>query len=84
MSRVVVSIERLVLRGFSAKEQHDIAAGLRGEFARMLADREVMSVLRDVGDVPMLRVNGVSAELGLMAQRVGENVGRGIGEELSK
>ena len=84
MKRVVVHIDRLVLKGFRPEDRHAIAAGLQQELGRVFADREAASLLMARGDVPRLQVGGVPIEDGSKPQRVGESVGRGIGKEITK
>jgi hypothetical protein len=84
VSRVVVHIDRLVLRGFRHEDQHGIAAGVQHELSRLFSDRETVSDLRRIGDVPRLRVGGVNVPQGSAPQRVGESVARAIGGEISK
>jgi hypothetical protein len=84
MKRVVVHVDRLVLKGFRHEDQHAIAAGLRQELGRVFADREAVSILRARGDVSRLQAGGVHIEHGSSPQRVGENVARGIGKEMRK
>ncbi len=82
MKRVVVHIDRLVLKGFRHEDRHAIAAGLQQELGRVFADRDTVSLLSAVGDVSRLQVDGVHIEQGSKPQRVGENVARGIGKEI--
>ena len=84
MKRVVVHIEHLVLRGFRNEDQQAITAGLQQELARVFADRQAMSQLRSMANVPRLRVGGVRMEHGSKAKRIGENVARGIGKEITR
>ena len=84
MKRVVVHIDRLVLKGFRPEDRHAIATGLQQELGRVFADREAVSLLRARGDVSRLQVGGVPMEHGSKPQRVGESVGRGIGKEIKK
>ena len=84
MKRVVVHIDRLVLKGFRHEDRHAIAAGLEQELGRVFADREAVSLLRARGDVSRLQVGGVPVEQGSRPQRVGENVAQGIGREIRK
>jgi hypothetical protein len=84
MKRVVVHVDRLVLKGFRHEDQHAIAAGIRQELGRVFADREALSLLRARGDLSGLQVGGVHIEHGSTPQRVGENVARGIGKEMHK
>jgi hypothetical protein len=84
MKRVVVHVDRLVLKGFRHEDQHAIAAGMRQELERVFTDREAVSLLRARRDVSRLEVGDVHIEHGSQPQRVGENVARGIGKEMRK
>ena len=84
MKRVVVHIDRLVLKGFRPEDRHAIAVGLQQELGRVFADREAVSLLSAMGDVSRLQVGGVPIEQGSKPQRIGENVARGIGKEINK
>ena len=82
--RVVIHIERLVLRGFRREDRHAIAVGLEEELGRVFGEREAVQQLRAVGDASRLRVGGVHVEHGVQPQRIGANVARGIREEMRK
>ena len=84
MKRVIVHIDRLVLKGFRFEDRHAIAAGLQQELGRVFSDREAVSLLRATGDVSQLQVGGVPVEQGSRPQRVGESVAQGIGKEIKK
>ncbi len=84
MKRVVVHIDRLVLKGFHYQDRHTIALGLQQGLGRVFADRDAVSLLRAMGDVSEVQVGGVHIEHGSKPQRVGENVAHGIGKEIRK
>lgn len=84
MKRVVVHIDRLVLKGFRHDDRHAVALGLQEELGRVFADREAVSHLRALGAVSRLQVGGVHIEHGSKPERVGGNVARGISEELKR
>lgn len=84
MTRVIVHIDRLVLNGFRREHRHAIAAGLEQELGRVFADREAVSVLRNMGDPSRMQVNGVQFEQGAKPQQVGEQLAQGIGKEIRK
>ena len=84
MKRVVVHIDRLVLKGFRHEDRHAIAAGLQQELGRVFAERDAVSLLGVMRNVPRLLVAGVPIEAGSTPQRVGENVAQGIGKEIRK
>ena len=84
MKRVVVHVDRLVLKGFRHEDRQSIARGLQQELGRVFADREAVSLLSAMGDVPRLQVGGVPIGHGSKPQRVGESVAQGIGKEIKK
>ena len=84
MKRVVVHIDRLVLKGFRPEDRHAIAAGLEQELGRVFADREAVSLLRARGDLSRLQVGGVPVGQGWTPRRLGESVAQGIGKEIKK
>ena len=84
MKRLIVHIDRLVLKGFRPEDRHAIAAGLEQELGRVFADQEAVSRLSAVGDVSRLQLDGVSVEHGSKPQRVGESVAQSIGKEIKK
>ena len=84
MKRVIVHIDRLVLKGFRPEDRHAIATGLQQELGRVFADQEAVSLLTAARDVPRLQVGGVPMEQGSKPQRVGESMAQGIGKEMRK
>lgn len=84
MTRVVVHIDRLVLKGFRPQDAEDIASGLQQELARALASPDAARSVAAMASVPRLQLRGVSVERGATAQRVGERVAQGIGQEISR
>lgn len=84
MRRVIVHIDSLILKGFRYEDRHAIAMGLQEELGRVFADRDSISRLNAMGDVPRLQVGGVQIAQGTKPPRIGENVARGIGKELKK
>lgn len=84
MTRVVVHIERLVLKGFQRPDRHAIARGLEMELARVFSERDGVSRLRNLGDVPRMKVGGAPVEQHVLPQRVGQSVAQGIVREINR
>jgi hypothetical protein len=84
MKRVVIDIDRLVLKGFGYENRHAIALGLQEELASVFGDREAAQRLSAVGDVSRLQVGSVRIERGATPQRIGGNVARGITREIKR
>jgi hypothetical protein len=81
-TRVVVSIDRLVLRGFRPEDRHAIAEGVRAELARQLerdlAAPAAAEQLARRGDVGRLVADGVPLPPRAPATQVGARVGRAV------
>jgi len=82
MKRVVLHIDRLVLRGFHPADRDAIAEGLRAELGRLLADPSSAARLGAMPHVPKvdggrvtLRREGAASEAGAA---LGGAVARGI------
>jgi hypothetical protein len=84
MRRVIVHIERLVLKDFRREDRDAIAAGLEQELGRVFADRAAVSLLGAMGDVPRLQLGGVNIAYGASAQGIGESVAQRVGQEVKK
>lgn len=69
MSRVVLHIDHLVLRGVRAEDRHRLAAGLRQELARMLAEPQTVQRLLET------RGQSLSSDLRRGGIRVGPQAG---------
>lgn len=83
MKRVVVHIDRLVLRGIDSADAHAVRAGVQAELQRLLANPHVARALVDGG--PRGRVQAampVGADAGggrSLGRAVAGAVARGIG-----
>lgn len=80
MSRIVVHIDRLVLRGYRHDERHAIAAGLQEELRRLLAEPGSAARLGRAGSVPRVRLGRVPIAPAGSGPAVGEAVARSIGQ----
>ncbi len=81
MSRIDITIDRLVLRGFDPANQHTFVKGLRAELSHILADPAVRVALARSRRVPVLRLGRVSMESGLGgARKLGNGVAQAIGK----
>lgn len=83
MRHIIVHIDRLVLNGFRHEDRHAFGQGLQAELERVWAERDAVSRLRALGDVPRLQVGGVPVEKSASPQHVGQRVAQGIGREIN-
>jgi hypothetical protein len=79
MTRVIVHIDRLVLRGFRYEDRLAIAEGLRSEISRLYqVDPAAAKTLASAGlgrDNPQLRLNGLSIPPATKPDQVGAQLG---------
>jgi hypothetical protein len=80
MKRIVLHIDKLVLKGFRSQDQHGIAKGLQQELTRIFADPQIAQQLTTNGDVSRLRVGGIQIQHDSKPQRIGTQVAQGIGK----
>jgi hypothetical protein len=71
MRRVVLHIDRLVLKGFEPGDRDRIAADLQGELGRLLADPATAGRLATLGHMPTMRSGPQSSAEGAKPQRSG-------------
>jgi hypothetical protein len=87
VSRVVVHVDRLVLRGVDARDGQAVAAGLQAELTRMLAEPGVASQWGAVRDLPPMRLPRVrihdGAGVGWQSE-LGGAAARGIGKAMRR
>ncbi|PKO32438.1 MAG: hypothetical protein CVU36_02000 [Betaproteobacteria bacterium HGW-Betaproteobacteria-9] len=78
MKRVVLHIDRLVLRGFDRADQAGIAEGLRAELGRLLATPQAAQALVAQRSVARLKVAPLPIAPGAQATAVGEQTAQSI------
>jgi hypothetical protein len=80
MSRVRISIDRLVLKGFDPAQSKALTEGLQAELSRALADPGTRAHWAQSRRTPVMRVGQLSFGPGLSgARKLGAGVGRAIG-----
>lgn len=84
MRRVVVHIDRLVLKGFRNADPHAIGEGMRGELARLLADPAMGERLASLGNVSTLHAGKVKLAQDAKPQGLGISAGRVIAKGISR
>ena len=84
MRRVVVHIDRMVLRGFGNTDAHAISEGMRSELARLMADPAAAQRLASLGHVASLRAGKVRLAHGVKPQRLGISAGGAIAKGMRR
>ncbi len=83
MSRIHVTIDKLVLKGFEPGQRKALVEGLQTELRRMLADPATRSEWAHSRRTPVLRLGQMQIEPGLSGSRkFGGGVARGIAKGL--
>jgi hypothetical protein len=85
MSRVRVTIDRVILRGLDPADRQPLLDGLKSELSQLLADpaNEVRSAR--FRHMPVLRMRRLSLQPGASgADRLGGGIARGIGSEVNR
>ena len=83
MSRITLTIDRLVLRGFDSTDRKALMQELQGELSRVLADPATRADWAHFHRRPVLRLGQMPLESGSSgARKFGRGVGRAIGKGL--
>jgi len=83
MSRIKLTIDRLVLKGFEAGDRKALAEGLQAELSRVLADPATRADWAASHRTPVLRLGQMAMEPGLAGGRkFGGGLARAIGKGL--
>jgi mRNA-degrading endonuclease RelE of RelBE toxin-antitoxin system len=83
MKRVIVHIDRLVLKGFRCEDRYAIGEALREELARQLSSPVSARLLVSAGDSWRLKVGEFRVGSGVELSQVGTLAARGIGGKVT-
>lgn len=78
MKRIILHIDRLVLKGYQHEDRQGIAAGLQQELAKLFAVPQAAQQLTTMGDISRLRAGNIRVGPGEKSQHVGSQVAQGI------
>lgn len=84
MTRVVLHIDRLVLKGFQRRDRDALVAALQAEMGRVLAEPQALARLSALHDAARLVVPAVHTDIGASPQQVGTCVAQGFGREIGR
>ena len=84
MTRIIVHIDSLLLRGFPQEDRQALAAGLQQELERLLATPQAAQRVSGASDASRLRIAAATLSHGLKPQSAGRRIGHLIGKEISK
>lgn len=82
MNRVIVHIDRLVLKGFRHEDRYGVAEGLRQELGRLLAEPSVARRLASRGDAARVGAGQLRLTPGMPPVRIGERAAGSIAREI--
>jgi hypothetical protein len=85
MSRIELTIDRIVLRGIDPADRQALINGMRTELARMLADPATRAALSQSRRTPVLRLGKLPVSPGTAgAGKLGSGIARAIGKGISR
>jgi hypothetical protein len=84
MRRVVVHIDRMVLKGFGNADAQAIGEGVRTELARLLAHPATGEKLASLGHVSSLHAGKITFAHNAKPRGVGVSAGRAIAKGISR
>ncbi len=85
MSRVSVTIDKLILKNFEPDQRRPLVEALQGELLRMLANRTTRAAWTRPQYTPVIRLGGMLLDPGRSGSgRLGAGIARGVGEGLKR
>lgn len=84
MRRVVVTIDRLMLKGFRYEDRYAIAQGLQEQLTGMLSEPGMAQRFSETGDVPRLRVGPIDSTADSKPRQIGKATANGIVKGLGR
>ncbi|ODT45714.1 MAG: hypothetical protein ABS70_02490 [Nitrospira sp. SCN 59-13] len=84
MKRVIVNIDRLVLKGFRFEDRQAVAQGLQEQLTRLLTDPGMAERIGTIGNLSRLRVAPIHVAPETKPHDVGSAAANGIGRGLSR
>jgi len=85
MSRIDVTIDRVVLRGLEPADRHGLVDGLKRELARALAEPAIGAEPLDSRRTPVLRAGAMPMEPGRAgARKLGGGIARAIAKGVTR
>lgn len=83
MRRIIVHIDRLLLRGFRDADRHLVADGLRAELGLQLAAPEAAERLGALGNPAQLKAGSIRVAASTKPARIGAAAARAIGRRIT-
>lgn len=78
MTRIIVNIDRLVLKGFRFEDRHAIAEGLQKQLTQWLSQPGMAERIGAIGNLPRLRVAPIHLAPEMKPHDVGTAAASGI------
>lgn len=82
--RVIVTIDRLTLKGVRYEDRHAVAQGLQEQLTALFAEPGMAERLASVGDVPHLRVDSGSGTGAAVPGQLGRDAADGIAKGMGR
>ena len=84
MRRVIVTIDRLTLKGVRHEDRHAVAQGLQEQLTALFSEPGMAERLVGLGDVSRLRVDSISAADKATPRHLGSDAADGIGKVMER
>lgn len=84
MRRVIVTIDRLTLKGVRHEDRHAVAQGLQEQLTALFSEPGMAERLVGMGDVSRLRVDSISAADKAPPRQLGSDAADGIGKGVGR
>lgn len=84
MRRVIVTIDRLTLKGVRYEDRHAVAQGLQEQLTKWLSEPGMAERLGSLGDVPCMRVDSISTTGEATPRQVGSDAADGIAKGVGR
>ncbi|MBK8274570.1 MAG: hypothetical protein IPP12_16070 [Nitrospira sp.] len=84
MRRVIVTIDRLTLKGVRHEDRYAVARGLQEQLTALFSEPGMAERLVGMGDVSRLRVDSISAADKATPRQLGSDAADGIGKGVGR
>ena len=78
MTRVVVHIDKLILRGIDHADATALSKGLQAELCGLLGEPGLTRIISRQGSIPRLKIEPLQHQPGIAAQQLGSGIGRRV------
>ena len=78
MTRVIVHIDKLILRGIDRADAAALSKGMQAELRGLLGESGLESLISRQGSIPRLKIEPLQHQAGTTAHQLGSGIGRRV------